>query len=105
VSLDYHGPSQTLLLINLLISFIPLWFLSLYKIYKQRRYHSIMENQDINQGRIEPKIHVSRDGKWVIMRIPGVEQPIIKSVNYLKAILDNAEKRQARPVNVEQIKG
>jgi hypothetical protein len=39
------------------------------------------------------------------MRVPGIEQPIIKSVNYLRAILDSAEKRQAQPVNVEQIKG
>jgi len=64
-----------------------------------------MENENLNQERIEPKIHVSRDGKWVIMRIPGVEQPIIKSVNYLRAILDNAEKRQAGPVNAELVKG
>ena len=64
-----------------------------------------MENENLNQGRIEPKIHVSRDGKWVIMRIPGIEQPIIKSVNYLRAILDNAAKRQAGPVNAELVKG
>ena len=62
---------------------------------------------DENQGeRIEPKIRVSRDGKWVIIRMPGVEQPIIKSVNYLKAILENAEQRSRNTaVNVEQIKG
>ena len=59
----------------------------------------------MNQERIEPKIHVSRDGKWVIMRVPGIEQAIIKSVNYFRAILDSAEKRQAQPVNVEQVKG
>ena len=59
----------------------------------------------MNQGRIEPKIHVSRDGKWGIMRVPGIEQAIIKSVNYFRAILDSAEKRQAQPVNVEQVKG
>jgi hypothetical protein len=64
-----------------------------------------MENENLNQERIEPKIHVSRDGKWVIMRVPGIEQAIIKSVNYFRAILDSAEKRQAQPVNVEQIKG
>jgi hypothetical protein len=57
-----------------------------------------MENENLDQykeqeKRIEPKISVSRDGKWVIIRMPGVEQPIIKSVNYLKAILANAEKR------------
>jgi len=64
-----------------------------------------MENENLNQERIEPKIHVSRDGKWVIIRVPGIEQAIIKSVNYFRAILDSAEKRQAQPVNVEQIKG
>jgi hypothetical protein len=68
-----------------------------------------MEQENLEQNqekRIEPKINVSRDGKWVIIRIPGIEQPIIKSVNYLKAILDNAEKKKAQmPVNVEQIKG
>jgi hypothetical protein len=60
---------------------------------------------DENQGeRIEPKIRVSRDGKWVIIRMPGVEQPIIKSVNYLKAILENAEKKKSYGLDVEKIK-
>ena len=65
------------------------------------------ENLNENQGeRIEPKIRVSRDGKWVIIRVPGVEQPIIKSVNYIKAILENAEKKNSNAaVNVEHIKG
>ena len=65
------------------------------------------ENLNENQGeRIEPKIRVSRDGKWVIIRVPGVEQPIIKSVNYLKAILENAEKKGSNvAVNAERIKG
>ena len=61
---------------------------------------------DENQGeRIEPKIRVSRDGKWVIIRMPGVEQPIIKSVNYLKAILENAEKKKSYGIDIEKIKG
>ena len=65
------------------------------------------ENLNENQGeRIEPKIRVSRDGKWVIIRVPGVEQPIIKSVNYIKAILETAEKKSSNAaVNVEHIKG
>jgi len=64
------------------------------------------KNLDENQTeRIEPKIRVSRDGKWVIIRVPGIEQPIIKSVNYLKAILANAEKKSTDlAVSVEQIK-
>ncbi len=66
-----------------------------------------MENQNLNQEkRIEPKIRVSRDGKWVIMNVPGIEEAIIKPVSYFKAILENAEKRKAQmAVNVEQIKG
>jgi hypothetical protein len=65
------------------------------------------ENLEQNQEkRIEPKIRVSRDGRWVIMNVPGIEQPIIKSVNYLKAILENAEKKKAQVgLNAEQIKG
>ena len=64
-----------------------------------------MENQNIDNGkRIEPKIRVSKDGKWVIIRVPGVEQPIIKSVNYLKAILENAEKKKAYGIDIEKIK-
>ncbi len=66
-----------------------------------------MENENLNQTsqRIEPKINVSRDGKWVIIRVPGIEQPIIKSVNYFKAILENAEKRSKNmAVNAGQIK-
>ncbi len=60
------------------------------------------ENQE---ERIEPKIRVSRDGKWVIIRVPGVEQPIIKSVNYLKAILENAERKKIyEHVDMEKIK-
>ena len=63
-------------------------------------------NQNLHEERIEPKIRVSNDGRWVIIRIPGIEQPFIKPVNYLKAILDSAEKKRAQmPVNVEQIKG
>ena len=66
-----------------------------------------MEQENLNQEkRIEPKINVSRDGKWIIIRVPGIEQPIIKSVNYLKAILENAEKRSRNlAVNAEKIKG
>ena len=52
----------------------------------------IKTEQNIEE-RIEPKIRVSRDGKWVIIRVPGIEQPIIKAVAYFRAILDNAEKK------------
>ena len=64
------------------------------------------ENLDKNQAeRIEPKIRVSRDGKWLIIRVPGVEQPIIKSVNYIKAILENAGKNKSYGLDIEKIKG
>ena len=53
-----------------------------------------MENQNLDQGkRIEPKIRVSKDGKWVIMNVPGLEAAVIKPVAYFRAILDNAEKK------------
>ncbi|MDP2940123.1 MAG: hypothetical protein Q8O13_08610 [Candidatus Omnitrophota bacterium] len=68
---------------------------------------NLEQNQYQNKEEIiEPKIRVSRDGRWVIMNVPGIEQPIIKSVNYLKAILENAEKKKAQVgLNAEQIKG
>ena len=68
-----------------------------------------MENQKLDQfqnqeNRIEPKIRVSRDGKWIIMRIPGLEQPVIKSVNYFEKILENA-KSKAHGTTVEKVEG
>ena len=48
------------------------------------------------------KVHVSRDGKWIIIRVPGLEQPIIKSCNYFSAILERAVKKSY--YNAEQIK-
>ena len=68
-----------------------------------------MENKDLNQfqneGRIEPRIRTSRDGKWIIIRVPGVEQPIIKAVAYFEAIIRRAKSRgDDTVVNVEKIK-
>lgn len=64
-----------------------------------------MENENSSQEkRLEPKIRVSRDGKWVIIRVPELEQPIIKAVAYFRAILDNAEKKLNSAAGVEQIK-
>jgi hypothetical protein len=62
-----------------------------------------MENQESNQNRIEPKINVSRDGKWIIIRVPDIEQPIIKPVAYFEKILEHARKRALQ--NVESVKG
>lgn len=56
-----------------------------------------MENESLNQyqdeERIEPKIRVSRDGKWIIIKMPGVEQPIIKAVAYFEKIIENAKSK------------
>lgn len=61
--------------------------------------------QNQNEKRIEPKIRVSRDGKWIIIRVEGMEQAIIKSVNYFKAIIESSEKRMKdAAVNAEMIK-
>ena len=48
------------------------------------------------------KVHVSRDGKWLIIRVPGVEQAIIKSTAYFAKILERAMKTSY--YNAEQIK-
>ena len=53
-----------------------------------------MENQESNQNRIEPKISVSKDGKWIIIRVPGIEQAIIKPVAYFEKILQSAKERK-----------
>ena len=67
-----------------------------------------MESQNSSgekQDRIEPKIHVSRDGKWIIMRVPGIEQAIIKPVAYFERILQSAkEKTSSGFAAAEQIK-
>lgn len=64
-----------------------------------------MENQESNQNRIEPKISVSRDSKWLIIRVPGLEQPIIKPVAYFEKILQRArERKDSGFAGVENIK-
>ena len=68
-----------------------------------------MGNENLNQfegkERIEPKIRTSRDGKWIIIRVPGIEQPIIKAVTYFEAIIRSAKSRtQDRAVDIEKIK-
>ena len=79
--------------------FIFLSSVSLYKILKQRRCHYRMENQNFDQGkRIEPKIRVSKDGKWVIMNVPGIDEAIIKPVAYFKAIIENAGRQEDEAV-------
>lgn len=67
-----------------------------------------MEQKDLNQNyekRTPVKVRSSRDGKWLIFRVQGFEQPIILAANYLRAILDSADKKKNQmPVNIEQIK-
>ena len=48
------------------------------------------------------KISLSRDGKWVLIRAPGLEQTIIKPVQYFVKILETAVKKSY--ANAEQIK-
>ena len=68
-----------------------------------------MANQNLdrfgNRQAAEPKIRTSRDGRWLIIRIPGIEQPIIKAVAYFEAIIRKAKSRISdTAVNVEKIK-
>ena len=52
--------------------------------------------QESNQDRIEPKISVSRDGKWLIIRVPEItDRAIIKPVAYFEKILEKARSRMS----------
>jgi len=71
--------------------------------------------EQTGEKRIEPKIHVSRDGKWVIEKIPRSEielflkdQPesdvvIIKPVSFWNKVMGTAKTNAG--YNVEQVKG
>ena len=48
------------------------------------------------------RINVSRDGKWLIIRAPGLEEPIIKAVAYFEKILERARSRTG--YDAQQIK-
>lgn len=69
-----------------------------------------MEQKKLNevegQKRAEVKARSSRDGKWLIFRVEGFEQPIILASNYVRAILESADKKKDTivPMNIEQIK-
>lgn len=58
-----------------------------------------MENTNLNQfenkERVQAKVNSSRDGKWILVRLPDVEQPAILSVNFLKKVIETAEKKQS----------
>jgi len=59
-----------------------------------------MENTNLNQfekteERVQAKVNSSRDGKWILVRLPDVEQPAILSVNFLKKVIETAERKQA----------
>lgn len=69
-----------------------------------------MENQESNQyqgeNRNEIKIGITRDGRSIIVRVPGFERPFFKAVAYLEKVIESAKQRQASvAVNAEQIKG
>jgi len=69
-----------------------------------------MEDKNLNQyqgeKRNEIKIGITRDGRSLIFRIPGVERPFFKAVAYLEKVIESAKERQANTAaNVETIKG
>jgi len=69
-----------------------------------------MEDKNLNQfqdeKRNEIKIGITRDGRSLIFRIPGVERPFFKPVAYLEKVIESAKERQANAaVNIETIKG
>jgi hypothetical protein len=69
-----------------------------------------MEQKNLNeiegQKRPEVKARTSRDGRWLIFRVEGIEQPVILAANFVRAILETADKKRSQaPANVEQIKG
>lgn len=63
-----------------------------------------MENENLNQfenrERVQAKVNSSRDGRWVIVRLPNVEQPAILSVNFLKKVIETAEKKQGASASI-----
>ena len=69
-----------------------------------------MEQKKLNevegQNRAEVRARSSRDGKWLIFRVEGFEQPVILASNYVRAILESADKKKDTivPINIEQIK-
>ena len=63
------------------------------------------EQQNVEQAKRfsdDVKVQVSRNGKWIIIRAPGLDQPIIKAVAYFAAILERAGQKSY--YNAEQIK-
>jgi len=69
-----------------------------------------MENQEPNQyqgeKRNELKIGITRDGRSIILRVPGFERPFFKAVAYFEKVIESAKQRQASvAVSAEQIKG
>ena len=69
-----------------------------------------MEDKKLNQyqdrERNEPKIGLTRDGKSIIIRIPGLERPVFKAVAYMEKVIESAKERQANAtINIEKIKG
>ena len=67
-----------------------------------------MEDKNLNRyqdrEKNEPKIGLTRDGKSIIIRIPGLERPVFKAVAYMEKVIESAKKRQANaPINIEKI--
>ena len=63
-------------------------------------------NQYQGENRNEIKIGITRDGRSIIVRVPGFERPFFKAVAYFEKVIESAKQRQAGTAfNAEQIKG
>jgi hypothetical protein len=62
-----------------------------------------LEHQEpVKRGDDGVRVSLSRDRKWLLIRAPGLENPIIKAVAYFEKILERA--RTESNFSVEKIK-
>ena len=62
-----------------------------------------LEHQEpVKRGDDGVRVSLSRDKKWLLIRAPGLENPIIKAVAYFEKILERA--RTGAGYNIEKIK-
>jgi hypothetical protein len=62
-----------------------------------------LEHQEpVKRGDDGVRVSLSRDKKWLLIRAPGLENPIIKAVAYFEKIIERA--RTGTGYNIEQIK-
>lgn len=58
--------------------------------------------EPVKRGDDGVRVSLSRDKKWLLIRAPGLENPIIKAVAYFEKILERA--RTETGFSVERIK-